>query len=262
MEGLKVEKLISSIIEKEIANAKTTTHYRQPLVGFAEVRNDDFNHLREIVGAHHLLPADILEGAQSLVVFFLPFSEDVVRANLQSDYIAREWVVAYMETNNLIGHICEVLVHTLNEAGIGAAFEQPSYDFDKRKLVARWSHKSIARLIGLGSFGLNKLLITDAGCAGRFGSLLVSTKLNPTPVELKERCRYFYNESCKLCIDRCPVNAIKEDGQFDRKSCYQYLKKINIFFNDLPSTKACGKCSVGLPCSLHSSVRTTKAENK
>ena len=262
MEDSKVEKLISSVIEKEAANAKTATHYRQPLVGFTEVRNDDFYRLREIVGTHHLLPEDILEGAQSLVGFFLPFSEDVVDANLRSDYIAREWVVAYRETNNLISHICEVLVHTLNEAGIEAAFEQPTYDFDKRKLVARWSHKSIARLIGLGSFGLNKLLITDAGCAGRFGSLLVSTKLNPTPAEQGERCLYFYDKSCKLCIERCPVNAIKADGSFDGESCHQYLKKVDTYFNDVPSTEACGKCSVGLPCSLHSGVRTMKTDSK
>jgi len=262
MGELKVEKLISSIIEKEVANAKTATHYRQPLVGFTEVRNDDFYNLREIVGTHHLLPDDILKGAQSLVAFFLPLSKDVVSANLRSGYIAREWAVAYMETNNLISYICEILVHTLNETGIEAAFEQPTYSFDKKKLVARWSHKSIAKLTGLGSFGLNKLLITDSGCAGRFGSLLVRTKLNPTPAELKERCLYFHDESCKLCIERCPVNAIKENGQFDRKSCYRYLKKVDAFFNDLPSTEACGKCSVGLPCSLHSGVKTIKARNK
>ena len=88
MEEPKVEKLITSVIEKEVASAKMSTHYRQPLVGFTEVRNDDFDRLREIVGAHHLLPDDILKGAKSLVAFFLPLSKDIVSANLRNDYIA------------------------------------------------------------------------------------------------------------------------------------------------------------------------------
>lgn len=257
-----METLILSIIEREETNAQTETDYRKPLVGFAELRYDGFRHLRETVGPHHLMPDDVLKGAQSMVAFFLPFSGRVVDANFRSDYVAREWAMAYVETNRLINHICETLVCALDEAGIEAAFEPPTYSFDKRKLVACWSHKSIAALAGLGSFGLNRLLITDAGCAGRFGSLLVRAKLTPTTAEPKERCLRFHDGSCKLCIERCPVNAIKENGQFDREACYRYLMKTDAFFSDLPLTDVCGKCSVGLPCSLRSAVRNSKSKSR
>jgi len=260
MNELEVKELIVSTIAKEVAITNTKTRYRQPLISFAKVRNDDFRQLKEIVGDHHLMPDDILHGAQTMVVFFLPFSEEVVRANRQSPYVAREWAVAYVETNNLISRICEVLVQSLKEIGIEAAFERPTYNFDKEKLVSRWSHKSIAALAGLGSFGLNKMLITDSGCTGRFGSLLLKTKLYPSVREPKERCLYFYDGSCQKCINSCPVNAIKEDGEFDRAACYKYLLEVDAFFNDLPLTEVCGKCSVGMPCSLRSAVKHSKSE--
>ena len=129
------------------------------------------------------------------------------------------------------------------------------YDFDKEKLVARWSHRSVAALTGLGNFGLNRLLITDSGCTGRYGSLLLNIRLSSSDIEPKERCLYFYDGSCLKCIQRCPVNALTENGEFDRAACYKYLLEVDAFFNDLPLSEVCGKCSVGMPCSLRSAVR-------
>jgi len=256
MDERETKELIISTVEREVAIADTKTRYRQPLVGFAEVKREDFQRLREIVGEHHLLPDDLLPGAQSVVAFFLPFSKEVVRANRRSPYVAREWAVAYVETNKLLSHICEVLVRALKEKGIEAAWQPPTYDFDKEKLVARWSHRSVAALAGLGSFGLNRLLITDSGCAGRYGSLLLKAKLPPSASEAKERCLYFYDGSCLKCVQRCPVNALTEKGEFDRAACYKYLLEVDAFFNDLPLTDVCGKCSVGMPCSLRSAVKS------
>lgn len=256
MDEQEIEGLIISTIEREVAIADTKTRYRQPLVGFAEVKKEDFQRLREIVGEHHLLPDDLLPGVQSVVAFFLPFSEEVVRANRRSPYVAREWAVAYVETNKLISHICEVLGQVLKERGIEAAWELPTYDFDKEKLVARWSHRSVAALAGLGSFGLNRLLITDSGCTGRYGSLLLKARLTPSDSEPKERCLYFYDGSCLKCVQCCPVNALTEKGEFDRTACYKYLLEVDAFFNDLPLSEVCGQCSVGMPCSLRSAVKS------
>jgi len=255
MDEREIKELIISTVEREVATADTKTRYRQPLVGFAEVKKEDFQRLREMVGEHHLLPDDLLPGAQSAVAFFLPFSEELVRANRRSPYVAKEWAVAYVETNNLLSHICEVLVQALKKKGIEAAWELPTYDFDKEKLVARWSHKSVAALVGLGSFGLNKLLITDSGCAGRYGSLLLKARVPPSATEPKERCLYFHDGSCVECVRRCPVNALTEKGELDRAACYKYLLEVDAFFDDLPLSDCCGKCSVGLPCSLRSAVR-------
>ncbi|MFA7179173.1 MAG: hypothetical protein WC075_04535, partial [Dehalococcoidales bacterium] len=97
-----IENRIISVIENEVENTDTVTRFRKPVIGFAEVKNDDFNRIRKIVGKHHISPGDLLPGAKSLVAFFLPFSKSVVNANLKNNYVAREWAVAYVETNKLI----------------------------------------------------------------------------------------------------------------------------------------------------------------
>ena len=250
-----IKELIVAIVEREVAIAKTKTHYRRPLVGFGEVKKREFLRLRKIVGEHHIMPDDLLPGAQSMVAFFLPFSEEVIRANKDNSYVAREWAVAYIETNNLIGHICGTLMQTLEKKGIEAAYELPVGSFDEEKLVGRWSHRSVAALVGLGSFGLNRLLITDSGCAGRCGSLLLKASVIPSIIKPKERCLYFYDGSCTECIRHCPVSALTEKGEFYRATCYKYLLEVNTFFADLPESEVCGKCSVGLPCSQCSAVR-------
>jgi epoxyqueuosine reductase QueG len=221
-----IEKLIITVIENEVENADAATRFRKPVTGFAEVKNDDFKHIRNVVGEHHISPGDLLPGARSLVAFFLPFSKCVVNANLKNKYVARDWAVAYVETNKLIRKNCESVVRALGKAGIEASYEQPTYDFDKKKLAARWSHRSVAKLTGIGSFGLNRLLITDAGCTGRFGSLVIGTKPGSVPAEQK-RMPLFLSLSCKMCIDRCPVNA-KKRRAVDRGHV-TYLQKHNTF---------------------------------
>ena len=35
-----------------------------------------------------------------------------------------------------------------------------------------WSQRHVARIAGLGSFGMNQMLITESGCCGRFFSVI------------------------------------------------------------------------------------------
>jgi epoxyqueuosine reductase len=113
----------------------------------------------------------------------------------------------------------------------------------------------VAAIAGLGSFGLHHMLITDAGCAGRFGSLVVDAVLEPTSgpeTPTHERCRYFHDGSCRVCVERCPVGALTEDG-LDKQRCYVWLLQVADHFHELGLADACGKCATG-PCGLKSTV--------
>lgn len=186
--------------------------------------------------------------------YFLPFSEDVVRANARSPQVAREWAVAYVETNRLLSAIAQQIIDVLAAEGVRAAAEAPTYMFDKKTLRARWSHKSIAYMTGIGSFGLHRMLITDAGCAGRFGSIVLDADIGIPAEPRRERCLYFHNGTCALCVERCPVAAVRTDGSFDRGRCHERLLEVDAHFPDLPLVDACGKCAVGLPCSMTNPV--------
>ncbi len=246
--------IIQEIIDREVGKAGTITPYRRPLIGYARADDPHFLRIRtETLARDHLLPPDLLPGARSVLAFFLPFAESVVQANRHHDYTAREWVVAYVETNRLIARICETLKEELAARGVRAANEPPTHNFDPVELVSRWSHKSVAAIAGLGSFGLHHMLITPAGCAGRFGTVVLDAELEATPQVEEEYCLYHYDGSCLVCVEDCPVGALSEEG-LDRKGCYEYLNQVDRFYADLEPGDCCGKCALG-PCALGPAVR-------
>jgi epoxyqueuosine reductase len=247
--------LIPEIIEREVREADTITRYRRSLIGYARADDPDFLRIRtETLARDHMLPHDLLPGARSVLAFFLPFEESVVQANRHHDYTAREWALAYVETNSLLARICEVLKEELAARGVRAANEPPTHNFDPVKLVSRWSHKSVAAIAGLGSFGLHHMLITPAGCAGRFGTVVMDAGLEATPRVEEEYCLYRYDGSCLVCVEDCPVGALTEEG-LDRRTCHERLREVNRFYADLEPSDCCGKCALG-PCALGPAVRS------
>ena len=239
-------------MQQQVAKADTETRYRVPLVGFADAADPRFAQLREIVEPAHWLPADLLPGARSVVAFFVPFAREVVKANrAHPQQVAREWALAYVETNALINDTNQRLIVALGQQGICAAAQPATHNWDPATLVSRWSHKSVAAIAGLGSFGLHHMLITDAGCAGRFGSLVVDATLKPMAeagASAGERCHYLSDGSCRVCVERCPAGALTEAG-LDKRRCYAWLLQVAERFREVGLADVCGKCATG-PCAL------------
>jgi len=245
---------LAASIRRLVAEADTRTGYREPLVGFVAADDPRFADLRRVAEPSHLLPGDLLPGARSVVSFFLPFASWVVEANArQRGQVAREWAVAYIETNALIARVTAHLVEALAQRGVRAAAKPATHNFDPVSLISRWSHKSVAVIAGLGSFGLHQMVITDAGCAGRFGSLVLDAELPVEPAAPRERCLYFYDGSCLECVQRCPVGALGTSESLDKQRCYRRLLDVAHEYEELGLADVCGKCAIG-PCSLASAV--------
>ncbi len=250
-----MRKLITGTIVEAVGGYTGSTSYRQPLVGFTAADNPGFIRLREAVGPTHQLPQDLLPNARSVIAFFLPFTRDLVRLNRSDPYISRAWAEAYVETNRLIDDICRALAGVLISMGVRTAWQQPTHNFDQLTLTSFWSHKHVAYLCGLGGFGRHQMLITEAGCAGRLGSLAIDADLPETgtalpgtadlpPGEfLAKRCR-----DCSACIRSCPSGALTENG-LNKQVCYNYLLQVSDHFQDLGLCDVCGKCATG-PCAL------------
>lgn len=241
-------KEIKDLINELIVKANYTTKFRSPLVGCAAAGDQVFKDIKKITYKGHMQPEDLLPGARSVVAFFLPYSEEVVWSNRRKKMVSREWAIAYVETNKLIADICKEARKRFAGLGVRVVWEQPTYSFDKKKLMASWSHRHAAYAAGLGTFGLNNLLITDAGCAGRVGSFAVDVEIEPTPKPEGEKCLYKKSGKCGRCIDLCPTKALTKEG-FDRSRCYKWLLKVDNYYSDLPLTDVCGKCSLGV-CAL------------
>ncbi|MGQ9599327.1 MAG: epoxyqueuosine reductase [Anaerolineae bacterium] len=254
MNPLELAELISGTIRHEVGKAGTTTEYRDPLFRFIAADAPQFHDLRRVIHPDHRLPDDLLPGARSVVSYFLPFASWVVEANAQDKVkVAREWAVAYVETNTLIGRINERLIQSLAKCGVRAAAEPATHNFDPVSLVSRWSHKSVAVIAGLGSFGLHQMVITDAGCAGRFGSLVLDAELPYSVPTFQLRCLFFYDGSCLECVQCCPVQALDTSQPLDKRRCYQHLLSTAAKYEIVGIADVCGKCALG-PCSLRSAV--------
>jgi len=226
--------------------------WRTPLLVTAVV-DGRFDALPGIAARDHLLPTDLLDTARSVVVYFLPFSRELVKENHRGKFPARNWALAYNETNMLIGHINREFETLIARHGFRSAVTPPTANFDRVSLMSRWSHKHLGHLAGLGRFGINAQLITPEGCAGRLGSLVTETDLGDHPLMGNiEPCRYKRGEDCLQCVKACPVNAVTLTG-IDRDRCYRRIKTAQkaAHLADLPEyTETCGKCQALLPCSF------------
>jgi len=255
-DSIELAELITETIQRLVRDSRTVTEYRTPLVGFASAENPRFLELREVADPGHGVPSDLLTGARSVVAFFLPFAPWVVQANARHrEQVAREWALAYVETNALIGHISAQLIGTLAERGIRAAAEPATHNFDPITLTSHWSHKSVAVIAGLGSFGLHQMVITDAGCAGRFGSLVLDAGVAASNAEAKERCLYFHDGSCLECVLRCPAEALDAHEPLDKQRCHLHLHGVAKTYENLGLADVCGKCVIG-PCAFESAIAT------
>lgn len=225
------------------------TAYRTPLLGYASAGNPLFQKLKTAVGPGHLMPADLLPEAATVLAFFLPFTKQLVENNRKHPYVARSWAEAYIETNDLISLCCQSVVTVLASHGVKAVWQQPTHNFDPVELCSHWSHKHVAYICGLGEFGLHHMLITPSGCAGRFGSLVIDLPLSPSPHQTGQRCLFYRQGVCLACVNKCPSGALSPEG-LDKQKCYSYLLEVDSFYSDLGVCDVCGKCAACGPCAV------------
>jgi epoxyqueuosine reductase QueG len=249
-----IEQILLQTIRKYSAETKTANFWREPLTGYASAADPLFPQLKDVAHQGHFLPTDLLAGAKTVITFFIPYKKEIGQNNAKGRQASREWAEAYGRTNDLIGHINEALSSILDAQGFRTATVQATHNFDQQTLLSAWSHRHVAYIAGLGTFGLNRLLITEQGCCGRLGSLVTDLELDPTPKPEKESCLYHVDGSCKKCIEKCVARALGLDT-FDRESCYRILLENEARLQLPGNADVCGKCSCGLPCSFTNPVR-------
>ena len=215
-----------------------------------------FKVLKEIAVPDHAMPQDLLPGAKTVVVWFIPFKAHIQMDNTGGERPALSWGRAYLSTNEMIDRIGLAMKRVIEDDGGRAALTPATHNFDKKRLVSRWSHKHLGHVIGLGRYGANCQFITPAGCSGRMGSLVTDLDLGEHPlVSAKELCLVKAGKKCGKCIKACPIDALSESGM-DRSTCYARLREnyhLLMELDGLPdTTDVCAKCQVGMPCSLKS----------
>lgn len=244
----KIEIIIKQFVQHYLKIKDVQTKWEEPLVAYADAMDEMFYKLKDVVSSSHAVPKDFLSEARTVVSYFIPFNEDIVKSNIEGKECSKIWAIAYIETNKLIVDLNTFITNKLQKLGYKSSSIPPTYNFDNKKLITDWSQRHVAFIAGLGKFGLNNMLITDKGCCGRIGSFVTELKLEPTKRQNKENCLYKHMNICKKCVDRCVNNALKVD-YFDRHKCYEMCLYNDRFHSDVGFTDICGKCLVNVPCS-------------
>lgn len=241
---------IEKVLAETLAASPFASLWRNPLVGYASAQAVDCADLKRLIAPSHLNPSEILPGAQSVVCFFLPFSKTAVDSNLPGRQASRLWCQAYVETNKVIAQISANLETLFQGEGYSVGKIPATHNFNEETLLSDWSHRHVAYLAGLGTFGLNNMLITQAGCCGRLGSLVTDFPFDSYGSPQKtEFCLFKQKGTCGVCQKKCVTDAYTPKG-FDRFRCYQVCLENARLYPEVGYADVCGKCLVGLPCSL------------
>ena len=236
-----------------------TRMFDAPLVACADANDPLFSRIctdDQIVGPPHKMPHEWLPGAKSVVSIFYPFSEAVRKSNWDNlDVPSDEWLHGRIEGHEFIHATDQMVARWLQEAGFETCIPalEPSLQIIKRTpeeaegrrmFVSSWSERHVAFTAGLGTFGLCAHLITAVGKAGRFGSIITTAPLEPTPRPYGED-PYAYCTRCGACTKRCPVDALSLENGKDYHTCWVYLEETKIRFKP---RYGCGKCQHLVPC--------------
>jgi epoxyqueuosine reductase len=251
----------------------------EPVVAFADGDDPIFREYKTIIGDFHMTPREVLGnhvGAKrwrfgvtggmdtiSVVSWAVPLAHETRVLERSSPfggsprYNHSRWIGArlYESIQQHVASLLEVL-------GSNAVAPTGSKFFEIKQmpgdwLAANWSERHIAYACGLGTFGLNGLMITSKGCAVYLGSVVCDLALVPTqrassPIA---NCPFYRDGSCGQCIQRCTASAIGEHGRSNRV-CLGNLRdvqagkviELGLDKELVGPAPACGRCSTGLPC--------------
>ena len=237
---------LTTFVAHSVAENNGEGYFRAPLLAVSDAADPRYAELKSLIGPHHLLPGDMLQGARTVVSFFIPFTRAVVDSNRRDPLVSETWARTYVACNKLINRTSQGLMALLERHGHAAGTVAATHTYDPKTLLATWSHKSAACIAGLGEFGRNHLIITEKGAAGRFGTVFTDLALCEGTAVSRQRCLYHLGKGCDFCVKNCPKDAFG-GGTLDKWACHGQLKETNARFEHLETCDSCGKCAMG-PC--------------
>ncbi|MFL0198860.1 hypothetical protein ACJDU8_25410 [Clostridium sp. WILCCON 0269] len=271
-----IEKIINEIYDSLEKNNFSTLGkpneimWERPLIGVAAGDDHFYDFLKEHIGEFHWNPEEAFRlkyeecvDKRNLRTVSMVFPQAAITKQAQAQNTkcpSREWIVSRGEWEPLMKEFSGKLVNKLADMGIRSVSIdlQPEFSTvksEKLGLASKWSHRHIAYLAGLGTFGLSDGLITERGKAVRITSLIIEAPLTLTErlyTSHNEWCLYYKDGSCGACIKRCPANAITSE-MHDKIACeaYEDFFAVNYWPADIQRGNyklGCGLCQVGVPC--------------
>lgn len=244
-----IELQLFRILQEQVEMLRRPDLFRSPLIAFSSAGDARYQELKTMVGPWHRSPQELLPGAQTVISCFVPFTQAVAASPLDPREPLHLWGEAYEVINARYDHIGAAIREYLQACGY-ESFPVPStHTYDPKDLQCYWSHRSAACIAGLGTFGANRLLITEKGSAGRFCTVLTTAPLPTRRLPPKVQCPYFSTGACGACLQACPVSALRPHD-FARFDCLEELfRNMDHLQTAYGYVEAdvCGKCISACP---------------
>jgi epoxyqueuosine reductase len=151
-------------------------------------------------------PSAIYPEARSVIVIGLPVTLPVLETSPSIHYHQ-----LYRTINDILDQSTYWISVFLNDRGHASLFiPRDGYghiQLLKERPLVFFSHRHAAYLAGLGTFGVNNMMLTrEYGPRVRFGSVLTSAVLPGDPLMPEQLCT-----RCMRCVDICPTKALGEE---------------------------------------------------
>lgn len=280
-----IRQAITQYVRESPANRRKLDgqkYWDAPLVGFASGEDPLFRQYKKIIGSFHCTPQEIFNRTfglrkksqpLSVISWVLPITEDTRRSNRKEiRFPSRLWAHTRDFGEQFNVKLRNHIVALLEKKGYRAVAPMNSPYWRQLRSpkvgwASTWSERHAAYACGLGTFSLNDGLITPKGIAMRLGSVVTDLPLTSTAKMYPHRranCLYFFNRTCKICVDRCPAGAISSKGH-DKDKCSKYLHVT------VPAAKmeeydvkilGCGLCQTKVPCEFEIPRLIQKAYKK
>lgn len=165
-------------------------------------------------------PADVYRGTKSVISIACRIPEMPLFIHSPSPYTAIEDLAL-----SKVSQIAFSLSIYIEQHGFRAVMiPSVPYDYwDSETLTGKGilSLKHLGYKAGLGYIGKNSLLCNNLyGNLIKLGAIITNAELHSDRMANKDLC----GDSCRLCIDSCPVGAIEPDGIVVQKKCREFAE--------------------------------------
>ena len=181
-------------------------------------------------------PVSLMIGARSVIVIGIPVQRSIL-ATAPSAYYSEH----YRTINSMLDHAAQRIAMELNIRGYEASYiprdGYPGIEGLMRDPSSFFSHRHSAYLAGLGTFGVNNMLLTEKnGPRIRFISVVTTAELPYGKPIKKPICT-----ECMRCRTECPADAVASElypnGISEKKKCVEYSAVLR-----KRGCSPCGRC--------------------
>ena len=243
----KLKKMVDETVVEFQKREDIICRFEEPVISYVSVDDTRFDMLfARGLNGH---PREIYRPGRTIIVYYLPFAEEIVKANEASEAPTEEWVRGYYESLWLAMSVNQTIRQVLTGQGRLISGLSNMVEWDDEKCQQEWSNKFAAAIAGMGEMGPAGSFRLDGRYGGRVGGMITDGMYaeRPEPIdadalqealgELLGPC--LYDGPCsEEMINACPGGAISAEG-IDKRKCRDYCRKFN---ETTPVPEVCGKC--------------------